>query len=174
MKRGLPIALFIALSWVSAFGQGDIRAVVKAVEGRYAVHHHGVPGLWIAKPFMIGSGASGLKMAVFDGFCRTDVTGTEFEAAVQQALGSQWSPFVSVVSNHERTIIYTRPSGSKLIMLVATFEHDGLTLMQMRVGGKAMRDWLDEPVQTASDRRRRTSGEAGKNGAAPAAMVSER
>jgi hypothetical protein len=149
MKRSMILAVIVLLSWASASAQGDFRTVVKAVETKYAVHHHGFPGLWIAKPFMIGSGVSGLKMALFDGFDCTDVTSAEFESVLKGTLGPEWLPFASVVSKHERTVIYTRPSGSKLAMLIANFEGDGLTLMQMNVGSKAMHDWVDEPVQTA-------------------------
>ena len=63
MKRAtwLLVVLFAGCAVSSA--QTGIKTVVKLLETRYAVRHHGVPALWLAKPFMIGSGIGGLKIA---------------------------------------------------------------------------------------------------------------
>ena len=54
MKRvWLVFLLTVACSAASA--QTGIKTVVKILETHYSVRHHGVPGLWLAKPFMNGA-----------------------------------------------------------------------------------------------------------------------
>ena len=66
MSRAWLLCLLLVSS--AATAETGIATAVRLVESRYAVRHHGVPGLWLAKPFMIGSGVSGLKVAEFDNF----------------------------------------------------------------------------------------------------------
>jgi hypothetical protein len=136
----------------SAYGQSGIKAVVNVLETRYSVRHHGVPGLWLAKPFMFGSGVSGLKIAEFDNL--RVPSGDALQTEVSRALGSEWSPFVETWSkcHHESSIIYARQKGSHLELLIVDSDEDGgLTVMQMKVNGKARDEWISQPAQSAKN-----------------------
>src|SRR5439155_25345797 len=61
MKFLCLAAIFI--SCASASAETGINRVVRRLEVRYSVRQHGIPGLWLAKPFMIGSGVSGMQVA---------------------------------------------------------------------------------------------------------------
>jgi hypothetical protein len=149
MKRAAIAAVFMAACCLNAFAETGIAQVIRVLEQKYSVHHHGIPGLWLAKPFMIGSGVSGLKMATF-GDLRVPSAGMhELKQQMRQALGPQWQPFVETYSarSGEWTAIYLQPSGKAMQMLIATGEHNEFTVMKMKLSEKAMRDWIDEPVK---------------------------
>jgi hypothetical protein len=151
MRRAVAVALLVAVTTTTAAGTG-IGTVVKILEHRYAVHHHGVPGLWLAKPFLIGSGVGGLKVAEFKNFNvpAADMGGLMDELG--NSLGAEWQPFVQVWSKKdgEWTTIYAKTAGAKLRLLIVNSERrDGVTLMQVDVNGKAREKWFDEPVQSA-------------------------
>ena len=121
------------------------------VEARYAVRHHGIPFLWLAKPFLIGSGVSGFKMAEFQNFWVPASDVSRLRVEVQQALGPAWSTLVETANrNGEWSVIYVRPDTGRMKMLMLSSEPSGgLSVMQMKVNPAAMNDWVDEPVKTA-------------------------
>jgi hypothetical protein len=63
------LLLILSLVAAAASAETGINTVVGLVESRYAVRHHGVPALWLARPFLIGFGVGGLKMALFSKVC---------------------------------------------------------------------------------------------------------
>ena len=152
MRRAVAIALLVAAATTTAAAGTGIGTVVKILEHRYAVHHHGVPGLWLAKPFLIGSGVGGLKIAQFENFNVPAADMGRLMDDVGSSLGADWQPFVQVWSKKEGewTAIYANTSGQKLrLLIVSSEQHDGVTLMQVDVSGKARDKWFDEPVQSA-------------------------
>ncbi len=166
MKRvWLIFLLTVACSAASA--QTGIKTVVKILETHYSVRHHGVPGLWLAKPFMFGSGVGGLKIANFDNLrIRTDDDIYALQQRVTKSLGPEWFPFVETwsKSDHEWSVIYARDARDKMQLLIVTSEdNDGLTVLQMNVSGKARAEWFNEPVDCAR-RDRHKPQETAKNG----------
>lgn len=158
--KTLWIAGLLLASCTLAAAETGIKTVVKLVESRYAVRHHGVPGLWLAKPFLFGSGVGGLKIAEFEKFRVPAADMYSLKEDLQRALGPEWQPFVEQWSRRdgEWSVIYSKGSGDTLRLLIVTSEdEDGLTVMQMNLSGKAMRLWIDEPVDTAKHRRGRSA-----------------
>ncbi|MDT8068899.1 MAG: hypothetical protein ROO76_12115 [Terriglobia bacterium] len=148
---GVLLAIVMGVA-STAMAQTGIKAVVSVLERRYSVRHHGVPGLWLAKPFMFGSGVSGLKMAEFDDFRIPSRDVNALQAEVGRALGSEWSPFVETWSNshHEWSTIYARQEGSHLELLIVDSDEDGcMTVLQMKVSGKARAEWISQPAESA-------------------------
>ena len=165
MKRASRVAIVIALVCVAARAQTGIDDIVRVLETRYAVHHHGVPALWVAKPFMIGSGVGKLKIIEFEDLRIPFQDVNSLNGELDQCLGSEWSRFVEARSNPdgEWTIIYTRPDGKRFQMLIVSSERgDGTTLVQMTLSGNAERSWFDETVPTA--RKTRASKSLGASG----------
>ncbi len=151
MRRVWLAATVLVVASAAATAQTDIKTVVKVVEARYHVRHHGVPMLWIAKPFMIGSGAGGLKMALFEDLRVPAKDTASLQDTVRQALGPGWSPFVETRSNEtgESTVIYARPNSHKLKMLIVAVERDEISLIQMHVSGAQRDEWFTRPVKKA-------------------------
>lgn len=163
MKRAVAVcALVIASAGMASAGTG-IATVVKLLEHRYGIHHHGVPALWLAKPFMFGSGVGGLKIAEFESFTIPSEDMGSLAADVDRALGPEWRPFVQVFSKSDRewTKVYAAVTDSeKMRMLVVTSEEDdGVTVVQMELSGDARRAWFDEPVRSARDQARHDRSE---------------
>ncbi len=167
MKRTRQLAslgIMLIVVCGAAIAESDMKTVVTVLESRYSVHHHGVPGLWLAKPFLWGAGLGSLKMAVFQKFTLPAQDAYPLKLAVEQALGSDWSPFVETWSktDGEWTTIFAKTVGDGLKFLIVTSDHeDGLTLLQVSVNGRAMRLWLDEPAECAQ----RVSGKGSKDAA---------
>ena len=68
MNRLWRVLMLVLIACTVAAAETDISTVVHMVEARYAMRHHGIPFLWLAKPFLIGSGVSGVKIADFENF----------------------------------------------------------------------------------------------------------
>lgn len=153
MRRGVVIATaaMVLCGAVNAFGGTGISQVIKLVEAKYSTHHHGVPALWLAKPFLVGSGVRGLKMATFENLSIPADDMYQLKRQVSEALGPDWQPFVETFSKHdgEWSAIYLQTSGKAMQLLIASDDHEEFTIVQIKLSEKAMHDWIDEPVQHA-------------------------
>jgi hypothetical protein len=129
-----------------------IKTVVRLIESRYSVRHHGIPALWLAQPFLTGSGAGRLKIEEFSGLHISAVDSEWLREHIPQSLGPDWHPFVEEWSKREGewSFIYTKSNGQHVSMLILTSDQeDGLTAVEMRVSDTKMAEWLDHPVQNA-------------------------
>ena len=165
MKRAIWLTFVLTFACAAASAQTGIKTVVKLLETRYSVHHHGVPALWLAKPFMFGSGVGGLKIAEFENFRVPTEDAGKLQQQVGAALGPEWFPFVETWSRRDQewSVIYARESGDKMQLLIVTSEErDGLTVLQMNVSGKARQEWFNEPVDCA--KRDNKNQQTAKNG----------
>ena len=164
MKR--PAMMLAVIAMVVGFAsaaraENGIDRVVKLLETRYAVRHHGVPGLWLVKPFMFGSGVSGLRIAQFDNFRIPAGDGHVLDQDVRRVLGADWTPFVETWSkaDHEGSVIYANEKAGRLqLLIVSSDEDDGLEVLQMEVSGKARDEWVGNPAGSAKHK----SGEVGE------------
>jgi hypothetical protein len=161
--KTLWIAGLLIASCTLAAADTGIKTVVKLLERRYAVRHHGLLGLWLAKPFLISSGVGGLKIAEFEDFRVPPADMYSLKEELQRALGPEWQSFVEEWSRRdgERSVIYSKGTGDTLRLLIVTSEDkEGLTVVQMNLSGNAMRKWIHEPVDSAKDRHHRATAES--------------
>jgi hypothetical protein len=152
VKRATWLLIVLFAGCAASSAQTGIKTVVKLLETHYAVRHHGVPGLWLAKPFTMGSGIGGLKIAEFKNFRLPSEDAGTLQLQVGSALGPEWFPFIETWSrhDHEWSVIYAKETGDKMQLLVVSSEEgDGLTVLQVNVSGKARRDWFHEPIDCA-------------------------
>jgi hypothetical protein len=164
VKRGWWLVFVLAFAGAAGTAQTGIKTVVKLLETRYSIRHHGVPALWLAKPFMFGSGVGGLKIAEFENFRMPSEDAGTLQQQVGAALGPEWFPFVETWSKRDRewSVIYAKEAGDKMQLLIVTSEeNDGLTVLQMNVSGKARDEWFNEPVHCA---KRNHKKQEAKNG----------
>ncbi len=155
-RRAAVLALVLVLALPAAAADG-FKAVVQGIEKHYGMkrlHPHLIGfTMFVAKPFLWGSGAGGLKVAVFE-----SDEGREFNASpvaldriMTNSLGPQWRPFVRVRSRHngETTAIYTQFSGKHLRMLIATVESDEIAVVQLNVNADGIKKWMEDPGREA-------------------------
>lgn len=145
MKRLLLLtALFLTNA---AFGSDDFKSVVKAVETTYGIHHKHIPMMGVALKFSPDHEARSMKLAIFEGGpMRGNLA--NLEKLVSSNLGPDWSPFVRVWSRRDResVVIYAKPSGSGMRLMVTCLDQDESVIMSVDVNEKALRDWIDEPA----------------------------
>ncbi len=162
-RRGILITLLVVALGLAApaAAQTGMDAVVKFLETRYSVRHHGVPGLWVAKPFMLGSGVRGLKMATFEGLHISPEDRTAIRTELDRTLSEQWTPFVESRSNVDGdwSIIYARENGEKLELLIFASDHEDVTVLQMTASGKARDRWISEPGISTKHNRSHMQGD---------------
>ena len=132
--------------------------VVSHVESRLGARRMRMPGLgmlvnsftFVRRP----GGASSMKMAIFED---QHLDPARFQAAVRDAVGSDWKPMLQVSSRRSRegVVAYVRTSGNSFEMLIATSDSDDSTLVQLKLDGRHFSSWLSD--QTTKDRRRHDS-----------------
>lgn len=122
---------------------------VGRVESRLGIHRQRIPGMGFLVNAVVSvkkpAGAGSLKVAIFDEDSgMSGVRSEAFQAAVKRELGSDWKPFVEVRSkrNGEAVTAFVRLSNSSCEMVVATSEHEEGTIVQMRLDGKKLIEWL--------------------------------
>ncbi len=111
-----------------------------------------MPGLWLAKPFMIGSGVGGLKIAEFGNFHIPSEDSYAVKQQLSRSLGSEWHPFIEEWSKRdgEWSLIYMKTDAEKVSVLIMTSDSDeGLTVVEMKLSPKALDRWVDDPVNSA-------------------------
>ena len=155
MRRLGLFVLFVFVLTVPSSAD-EFKAVVEKIESHYGIRriHPQLIGfaLFLAKPAMWGSGAGGLKVAVFE-----DENGAfkpssqEVERIMLSSLGSKWQPFVRVHSPRkgEDTMIYANCSGKEMRMVIAAVERNELTLVRMSIKEKGIIRWMADPESEA-------------------------
>jgi hypothetical protein len=159
MKRARLAVLLVFVLAIPASAD-EFGSLVKGIESHYGIrriHPHLIGfALFLAKPAMWGSGAGGLRVAVFENENGTFKPSAEaVDRIMLSSLGPNWRPFVRVHSrrNGENTIIYADCSSNKMHMLIAAIEQNELTLVRLRVKGKGIRRWMADPESEAKTRK---------------------
>jgi hypothetical protein len=136
----------------------DFSSVVKGIESHYGicrVHPHLVGfALFLAKPAMWSRDVSGLKVAVFEKENRAFTPSLqELDKIMIASLSPEWQPFVRVSSRREgeATVIYINLSGKHMGMLIATIERSEIAVVHLKVDGKAIERWMQDPINEAKD-----------------------
>lgn len=161
-RKSVIVGFVMVAACAAASAETGMKTVVNLLEARYPVHHHGIPGLWVAKPFLAISGMGSLKIAAFGKFRPPAADAYVLGHAVERALGPEWSPFVETwsKSDGEWASIFGKAAGDGMKFLIVSSDgDDGLTLLQVNVSGRAARFWLEEPAECA----KRVSGRRTKD-----------
>jgi len=153
-RRLLLTAVFACLALPISISASDLSRVVQAMENDLGVHHTHIPMLGIA--MFVGKVASGfqmpgVKLAVFEDARLSEHSPQELDSALARALGPEWSPFVTSVSNHgsEQNWIYLRQDRKKLKMFIATVETNELSLVEVNVSEREMYKWINNAYEMA-------------------------
>jgi hypothetical protein len=153
VKRLLVIAAFLLTK--AAFAADEFKAVVKAVETSYGIHHKHIPMMGMMLKFTPNHEARSMKLAIFE-------TGPQcgdpasLQQVVSRNLGPDWTPFVRVWSRreHESVVIYAKPAAaSGMRLLITCLESDESVIMSVDVSEKSLHQWIDEP-ETMTHRAR--------------------
>lgn len=142
------LGLFLPIG-TSVARDHSFAALLKCLKQDYHLRPQLVPCVWFAKcvvKVIPTPGYSKIDFVLFgeNGF-RELATARDLNKQVQGMLGSGWSPFVQVDSSadKERTLIFARPSGRRMDLLILNCEPDETVAMFMRVNPKRMKGILD-------------------------------
>ncbi len=71
----------------------------------------------------------------------------ELTSLLRKNLGPEWQPFINEHNRLEgsRSVIFVRPQGNGLHMLIADYEHGELDLVRMELNGDALAKWMNHP-----------------------------
>ena len=152
MRRLGVVLLLFVIAVPAVAGNRDFKNVVKGVEKHYGLRrsHPYLLGfaMFVGKPAMWGSGASGLKLAVFEDEKR-DFTAqaADLDRIVAEAVGPKWQRFVRVNSRKsgESTVIYVSFAGKQMRMMIATVERGEIAVVHVQVSEKEIGKWMDDP-----------------------------
>lgn len=146
------VFLPVASSTRAFAGDAEFRGVVHAIEDQYGAHRLHIPLLGFAMFFVRPTGVSGMKLAVLENF-RVPASLDDASGTIESALGPGWYPFVRVRSHAdgETTVIYASPAGSKMRMILVTIESSEATVVEFKIGDRAIRKWLKEPGEEAEN-----------------------
>ena len=144
--KGLLVLIALLFTNAAAFGADDFKAVVKAVETTYGIHHKHIPVMGVMLKFTPNHEARGMKLAIFEAAPeRGDLS--SLQQVVSSNLGPEWSPFVRVWSRREQesVVIYAKPAASGMRLLITCLEPDESVVMSVDVSEKSLHGWIDDP-----------------------------
>lgn len=127
----------------------DFDSAVADLESATHVRRTHIPlmGLVSAAGWMYTRGSvNGLRVANLE-----DIGGRlsqeQFRKLMESHFRTGWSRMVATreFDTGEVTLIYTRPAGEKMEMMIASLERDEVSLVNMKVDGKKLSEWVNRP-----------------------------
>jgi hypothetical protein len=160
MKSLRVLVVILCASTLAAAGDREFRGVVHSIESTYGVHHMRIPLLGVVLFFVRPAGVGGLKLAVFEGF-KTPNDAAEVTRVIESSLGPDWHPFVKVQSKGakgETTLIYARPAGGRMRLMIVALESCEATVVEVNVNDRAIKKWMKQPGEEADNRSAQRHG----------------
>ena len=151
--RMLAAALMALMASGAAFGgDAEFDRIVKAIESHYGTRPLHIPFLGVASFFVKVArpeGASGFKLAVFEDLKSAADPGEwrERDRFMDTLSGSNLHPLVRVHSrrNGEATYIFMGPASTSTRVLIATFERNEATVIEVKANIETLLKSLQEP-----------------------------
>jgi hypothetical protein len=151
-------SLVLGVALVSSTGcaaaDHDFNAVVSSVEQHYSAHPQRIPLMGfvsLCARVATHGGVKGMRVAEFDNL-RHDAQGRDLDTQelldlVRSELGEEWQPMVTERSRHgsELSVVFVRPAGHSMRMLVADYENGELDVVRMELNGSQLAEFMHEP-----------------------------
>lgn len=145
------VAILPLHAWLNA-NQG-FNAAVSAVEQQYHSQPQSIPLQWFASlcaTVSTGGGVRGLRIADFD-HLNGVTTPDDLAALLSTHLSPAWHRMVlSRDSPQDFSLIYVRPDGNAMRMLVASYDHGELDLVRMDLNGKRLAHFVQNPTHSSN------------------------
>jgi hypothetical protein len=155
MKHLTLSTMFLAASLLPASGcaaaDHDFNAVVSGVESRFAIHAQRMPMMGfvsLCARFATHGGVKGMRIAEFDNLAH-DLDSQDLLDVVRSKLGEEWQPIVTerASRNGELSVIFVRPAGRSMRMLIADYEHGELDVVRMELNGDELARFMHDPAE---------------------------
>ena len=143
----------------------EFKDIVRAISDEYHTQPMRLWGLgFVAKaalPFT-GTGVSGTDFAIFEDLGARSGSTAQLAQRIQSLVGHSWKPFVRVQSpkSGEITLVYFRQDGKDPKLLITTIERDDAVVLQCKLNPERLRQWIDEPRESAANKNGHARREA--------------
>jgi hypothetical protein len=151
------LAVFLAASGVVLIGDSEFDHVVKAIEIHYHTKRTHIPFLGVANVFVKvahPAGASEFKLAIFEDLKSIgDSDERDLDRFMHDFSSGKLRPLVRVHSRRDGESVYIfagDDEGRSTRMLIATFQRDQATVVQVTVDMNALLKWIDSPDEASS------------------------
>jgi len=151
------LAVFLAASGMVLVADSEFDHVVRAIETHYHAKRTHIPFLGLANLVVKvahPAGASEFKLAVFEDMQSPDERDRrELDRFMSGLRFGRLRPLVRVHSSRDRESVYifAEDDFSKSTrMLIATFQSDQATVIQVRVNIDELMKWIDSPIEASS------------------------
>ncbi|HEX4321883.1 MAG TPA: hypothetical protein VHZ52_13305 [Acidobacteriaceae bacterium] len=133
-------------------GEGGFDSVVHGIESRYHTHATRIPMMWLISGvagIATHGGVHGLHVAEIEHFTEP-VDGAELNALVEQRVGKGWQRMIRETSKSEegeggeQTLIYAKPSGDRMGLLIVNLDHKDMNLVQVSVDPRHLDDEIGQ------------------------------
>jgi len=136
---GIAAIMTPAILLAASGSREGFDAVVESIEGRYHAHATRIPFMGLISLVAGGAthgGVRGLHVAEFENFRHAPdvpVDGQEFNALIEAHMGRGWQRMIRETSRAggDQTLIYVRPEGQRMGMLVVDLSGKELDVVQM-------------------------------------------
>jgi hypothetical protein len=125
--------------------------LVSGIEQSYDAHATRVPIMSLASlcaRVATHGGVKGLRVVEFHNL-KTTPGLPELASLVHSTLGSEWEPFIQERGRQGESVIFVRPAGEAMHMVIADYEHGELDLIRMELSGEALARWMKNPQAEA-------------------------
>ena len=168
LPLGLAAVMTPAIMLAAGGGGTGFDAVVHGIESRYHAHANRIPFMMLISGvagIATHGGVRGLHVAEIENLT-TPVDGAELNALVEQRVGPGWSRMIRDTTRSGgvesgQTLIYVRPDGDRMGMLVVDLEGREANVVQISVDP----DHLSDEISQHRHRKHDVSDDAEKNDA---------
>lgn len=155
MRRAIALGLILAAAGVfttvvvvAAGRPAGFDGMVHAVEVRYHVQATRIPFMGFASAISnvaTHGGVGHVQIATFEDF-KQDVNGNELAGMAEANLGPGWTRMIRETHNpgREQTLIYSRPDGNKMEMLVVDLDSKEMDIVSVAINPKYLSRFMDE------------------------------
>ena len=155
MNARMLVVLLVA-SVAGFAGDGGFDHVVKAIESHYGVKRTHIPFMGVANfalKMKHPAGTSEFQLAVFDNLGSSPAYRdlADRDRLMQAVVGLGMHPVIVTHSRRDAqsTYIFMADVGKSTVMLLATFQRDGATVVQVKADGSTLLKALQDPEGTA-------------------------
>lgn len=150
----VAVAILAALPLRSLFAPSHgFDAAVSAIQQQYHPRQQHIPLQWFASlcaTLSTGGGVRHMRVANFEhvnGLTSPD----DLAALLTSRLSPDWHQMVLTRHTPEDfNLVYVRPQGDAMRMLVATYDHGELDLVRMDLNGRRLAHFVQDPAHTAT------------------------
>ena len=146
----LTSVLFLSVATPVA---ADFRSIADRIEDDYHLNRTWIPFLGIGRLFVRAAKPEGihdLQLAVFEDQRARFV---DVSAILADEIGPEWQPMIRARSRGEETVIYARPSGKVMRLLIVARESDELVVMEVAMDPRKFTESMREPDGIVADLR---------------------